>query len=422
MCPPIMMEIELADLTGDDQIDEDELEGFLPSSSAPSSSKDRDDYHHRFRHSRQRPNYWFTGLTWYKTEFIRLAYCIGSLLLLATCVAILPNYFSSAKSKSPSSSGTTPSSSNDLSTKNSLISDPGLENERNLPVVYSCPKEVRQADNSDAEFEEDYIEASNKIASNLTQFMSEFRSSNYDAWGKSYQYVKNQSTPFKAKYYPPNLKNGDTLFESACGVGLNLFMTLEILQDAGIEDLIVYGNEYLDISTQEANAVFDHIAPAGSTKGILCTADSAHLEFIPSGSFDLVYTGYITPVADPIKFGGKIDHYIKEYSKLCKSDKEDWEAQKLIEVGQQRQNDWYGNWVAEMSRIAKPGRPVIAEQVSYPYCEAQFDWGGVSQEFWYESARSNKYGWNIDPGSIEMMNDTIFTRRYHVFMRKREDG
>ena len=73
--------------------------------------------------------------------------------------------------------------------------------------------------------------------------------------------------------------------------------------------------------------------------------------------------------------------------------------------------------VAEMVRIAKPGAPVIVEQVSYPFCEAYFDWGGVSQEFWTDYA-IEKYDWLIDPASIEFEDDRLFRKRYHVFMRK----
>jgi hypothetical protein len=71
-------------------------------------------------------------------------------------------------------------------------------------------------------------------------------------------------------------------------------MTLEILQDVkGIENLFVYGNEYLEVSAEKANAVLDHLAPAHGRKGVICTADSTDLGFIPADSFDLVYTGYL---------------------------------------------------------------------------------------------------------------------------------
>lgn len=104
------------------------------------------------------------------------------------------------------------------------------------------------------------------------------------------------------------------------------------------------------------------------------------------------------------------------YEEICEGPS--WEDQKLKEVAQQRQNDWYGIWVKEMIRIAKPGAPVIVEQVSYPFCEAYFDWGGVDQEFWTDYA-IDKYGWEVDPASIEFEDDRLFKKRYHVFMRKR---
>jgi hypothetical protein len=70
-----------------------------------------------------------------------------------------------------------------------------------------------------------------------------------------------------------------------------------------------------------------------------------------------------------------------------------------------------------MIRIAKPNAPVIVEQVSYPLCAAMFDWGGVNPSFWL-SAVERYANWDIDPASIRFDRDTIFRRRYHVFMRK----
>jgi len=64
----------------------------------------------------------------------------------------------------------------------------------------------------------------------------------------------------------------------------------------------------------------------------------------------------------------------------------------------------------------QPGKPVIVEQVSMPYCDEMYDWGGVARE-WWEPAIS-RYGWDVDPSTIEMEKDTIFRNRYHVFMRK----
>ena len=70
------------------------------------------------------------------------------------------------------------------------------------------------------------------------------------------------------------------------------------------------------------------------------------------------------------------------------------------------------------ARIAKPGVPVIVEQVSPPYCDALFDWGGVRRDWWYEVASDNSYGWNVDAKTIVIEDDSLFRERYHVFMLK----
>lgn len=46
-----------------------------------------------------------------------------------------------------------------------------------------------------------------------------------------------------------------------------------------------------------------------------------------------------------------------------------------------------------------------------------FDWGGVAPEFWKDAIK--KYSWEINRSSIEMEPDTLFHKRYHVFMRKK---
>ena len=46
-----------------------------------------------------------------------------------------------------------------------------------------------------------------------------------------------------------------------------------------------------------------------------------------------------------------------------------------------------------------------------------FDWGGVAPEFWKDAIK--KYSWDVNRSSIEMEPDTLFHKRYHVFMRKK---
>lgn len=215
-----------------------------------------------------------------------------------------------------------------------------------------------------------------------------------------------------------DIHDNSTVYESACGIGLNLYMTLEILAEAkGLKNLVIYGNEFVPESVEVANSMLASLElPSGGQMGKICPADSAHLhDFVPADAFDLVYTGYISPLIDPLNFNlSKNSATFGKYTELCES--KDEQKQEQNKLAQTRQEDWYAQWVGEMIRIARPGAPVIVEQVSYPQCEAYFDWGGVGKDFWKQAVE--KYNWDIDPKSIDMEDDTIFRRRYHVFMRK----
>ena len=285
-------------------------------------------------------------------------------------------------------------------------------------VQYNCPEVVLDAPNVDkASFDAEYVQDQVNVTQNVTYWLHNFRNEEFDSWGHSYEQVKAGMFQFKQKYFPPNLKSGQSIYESACGIGLNLYMTLEILFDAGITDLQVYGNEYLPFSAQKANALFDYGGPGASRKGTICVGDSTELSHVPSNSFDLVYTGYISPLLDPIQLGlGNLDVNFVKYKRLCLAAVKDENAKKLILMGQEKQDSFYAKWVGEMVRIAKPGSAVIVEQVSYPFCEEFLDWGGVNQEWWLPCIEN--YGWDVDPTSLAFENDTIFRHRYHVFLRK----
>jgi len=324
-----------------------------------------------------------------------------------------------------------------------------IQKDKDGKIVFTCPPPSGSSDSDsdstnserDDGFEKDYTSVSREITTNQTEFLATFRTTNYDAWHKSYNTVKNGSTAFKSKYYPKYLQNGSHLYESACGIGLNLFMTLEILQEGGgggtsgdgTTGITVYGNEYVPESVEKARDVVlaEGVIPSGNQQGTICAGDSTNLGHVPSGAFDLVYTGYVTPSMDLLGIHTDDPEYddMTEYDEICSSvwrsnsknetaKEHDWMGNHLWGIMVQKQRDWYGIWVGEMARIAKPGVPVIIEQVSLPYCVEEEDWGGVIKEFWYESARENTYGWDIDPDSIEMMDDTIHKSRYNVFMLK----
>lgn len=73
-------------------------------------------------------------------------------------------------------------------------------------------------------------------------------------------------------------------------------------------------------------------------------------------------------------------------------------------------------WISEMIRIAKPGKPVIAEAVSDHICERSGEMGLVPRTFWKEAVA--KYGWDVNPDSIVIENNKALHWRYNVFMRK----
>ena len=154
--------------------------------------------------------------------------------------------------------------------------------------------------------------------------------------------------------------------------------------------------------------------------------DSRNLSYIPSNTFDIVYSGYITPLQDPLHYGSSWQMKLQDD---CTNN-----PQKVKEA-QILQNEWYKGWINEMIRIAKYGAPIIVEQVSQPYCNHQTDFGGISN-----NPNDSTYGyiWNVNDDNIGSSwsyanqyvdkefgfvfgNDTLLNpqyERYHVAFRK----
>ena len=281
--------------------------------------------------------------------------------------------------------------------------------DRNTTVRYTCPSKTKYSSNTDTASR--YELASREIRHNVTHFLQHFRNVTYDDWGRTYMEVKEKMYPWKSEHF--DIQTGGTMYESACGIGLNLFMTLEILQEArNVTDISVYGNDFVQDSVEVAKTISNHL-PANGIRGKFCQAESTNLLHVPSDSFDLVFTGYITPLRDPLDLGLPSQEELDAvYLDLCESSDPDkvkrrYEAQRL-------QEEWYSRWVSELIRIAKPGGSVVVESVSYPLCEARFDWGGVEQDFFYN------HEWKIDSASIHIADDLIMKRRYHVKMKKKK--
>eukprot|EP00555_Chaetoceros_dichaeta_P001798 CAMPEP_0198277732 /NCGR_PEP_ID=MMETSP1447-20131203/66007_1 /TAXON_ID=420782 /ORGANISM="Chaetoceros dichaeta, Strain CCMP1751" /LENGTH=444 /DNA_ID=CAMNT_0043972775 /DNA_START=53 /DNA_END=1387 /DNA_ORIENTATION=+ len=198
----------------------------------------------------------------------------------------------------------------------------------------------------------------------------------------------------------------------------NLAMTLQIMKEAGkIENISVYGNDYIEKSVEVGHHVLEQLAPTGTKIGALCQGDSSNLYFVPSNSFDLAYTGYIEAITDPYNIFDTDDGY--SASDLCKAKIEngDWAKAKLVDIDQAAQEEWYAKWVSELVRIVKPGKPVIIENVARPLCDDVNDWGGVSKKWWKLAV--SKYKWDIDVDSIITKElSPGREHRYHVSMRK----
>jgi hypothetical protein len=123
---------------------------------------------------------------------------------------------------------------------------------------------------------------------------------------------------------------------------------------------------------------------------------------------------------DPLHFDtGDFDTNWELYIQVCQGRTKDFAKQKLVEIAQERQEAWFGKWVAQMTRIAKPGAPVIIESIAEPLCEELTDWDGVSKEWWNASIQDNRYGWDIDPTTLVYGKDLNSNDyRYHVAMRR----
>jgi len=292
-------------------------------------------------------------------------------------------------------------------------------------TTYQCPAVAQQDDKAinfdPIRFANHYLRQDDHTVE-MEDFIANFRDTQYDDWGLSYTRMKEGMTPWKQRAFVPHIQSGDKIYESAIGQGLNAYMTLELLreQKPSLQGVSLYGNEYLLASTVRANEFFDRLLPAVNVqKGNICVGDSTNISYVPSNSFDLVYTGYILPIGNPLQFDQpdkdpfSINH--GRYHELC--DGTEWRDVTLRELAQRKQEDFYAAWTGEMIRIAKPGHPIIVEHVSQPKCDDRDDWGGVAKSWWYEAIE--RYNWPIDPDSIFMEDDHIYAfSRYHVFMRK----
>lgn len=288
-----------------------------------------------------------------------------------------------------------------------------LDGDGHRPMSYTCPDWHPLTDDpqgSEGLFEECY-------KSSLWDDPSGFRNATkFDGWNKDYATAKDLMTDWKVRMFGDNLRSGDSIYESACGVGLNLLMTLEILaEERGIHNLTVYGNEYIRKSARAAAKILEGESPEGTSLGSICAADSTNLSFVPPDSMDLVYTGYIDPLQDPLDLNGQ-DSDNSLSLKFCRNRDDEALYEALAHKEQRAQEDWFAAWLGEMLRIVKPGGVVIVEEVARPQCKSHGDYGGVEKVWWAEAVLT--YGWDVEPRSVQTEASKKDGSRYNVIMRR----
>eukprot|EP00550_Attheya_septentrionalis_P009138 CAMPEP_0198285736 /NCGR_PEP_ID=MMETSP1449-20131203/4981_1 /TAXON_ID=420275 /ORGANISM="Attheya septentrionalis, Strain CCMP2084" /LENGTH=403 /DNA_ID=CAMNT_0043983271 /DNA_START=103 /DNA_END=1314 /DNA_ORIENTATION=+ len=284
---------------------------------------------------------------------------------------------------------------------------------------YKCPGEVERAQNDISDYYDPYRANAKIFRENPTR-LYEYATEEYDGFGpNSFTQLKAQLYKWKQKHFCEHLKSGDRMYESAMGTGLNLFMTLDILFSAcDIDNIHVEGNDYVFDSIRNAEYLYKNVIPGTAKSTQFCGADSLHLEHIPRGSFDLVYTGYMDPIVDAMHLytseGSDVRSRIDKLKSYC--DSSDKAEDVLTRLDQNAQEKYHSDFVKQMIRIAKPGAPIIIEFVSYPACSLS-DWGGVDISFWIEGA--SKYGWDVDEGTVDIFQLSLNgQRRYNVMLMK----
>jgi hypothetical protein len=286
------------------------------------------------------------------------------------------------------------------------------------PLVFKCPSVIQPINNRSysEDVHNDYGKTSEAMSNDIEYLLQNYRKMEYDSWIPTYDEFKLRMLSFKTRFFALHLKDGGTIYESACGNGLNLHYTLEIIEFvAGLNNLTVYGNDVVESSVIRANAFLDASPITRGRKGQICVGDSTNLDYVPSNSFDIAYTGFIHPLHDPLNIrptiakGTSVRSVYEDY--CAQEDK----SQSIL--AQNAQNVWYASWVSELVRIAKPGAYIIIESNMLPLCEEFDDMGGVSKTWWSEAITT--YRWDVDPTSLVLEDDTVVGGRYHVAMQKR---
>jgi hypothetical protein len=145
---------------------------------------------------------------------------VVSFLLITALAVVLPGFNNFGKPiVEPDGTVVFPNGTKTVTSRNNN------NNKTSHRVDFACPahESVHEAENyHNTSVEESYLNRTSQIESNFTGFLLNFHQSEFDGWGKTYDFVKSGMYHWKSTRFPKNLKDGDTIYESACGIGLNL--------------------------------------------------------------------------------------------------------------------------------------------------------------------------------------------------------
>jgi ubiquinone/menaquinone biosynthesis C-methylase UbiE len=101
----------------------------------------------------------------------------------------------------------------------------------------------------------------------------------------------------------PYDKSGDHIYESGCGSGLGMLMTLELLRERNITNVTVHGNDYNSQMVSMVNRTVSRLARRyNGIAGKIRQAASINLSHVPDNTFDFVYTTSTSEIHNPKRY------------------------------------------------------------------------------------------------------------------------
>mmetsp|Transcript_14687 Transcript_14687/g.21721 ORF Transcript_14687/g.21721 Transcript_14687/m.21721 type:complete len:346 (-) Transcript_14687:446-1483(-) len=221
-------------------------------------------------------------------------------------------------------------------------------------------------------------------------------------WGIPYRTYVDEYVKEFAELIP--IRPGDRVFDSAVGSGWLIRGLVELNEQQQQDDDGIDENEDWDNSVEWfGNDILPdalNLARRDISNGQFVLADSANLTWAPANTFDSAICGYIEPSPDALVAAGYEPTAVQE---------------------------WFGNWVAQMARLVRPGGHVCIGAVQTPLALGPTHREQLRKEWWKKAARGDVYGWDVNPESVVIRPLTSkllkkeWDQRYCVRMTKKQE-